>query len=295
MKCLTYILILWFVVAGCNSSDDFSGGEVEIFPEPVFDLTTIYGKKQLEFYENYGIVFLDKLDINFYVFDWTTIQHVVADETTLGGFNVTQADTSYIGTVLDFLDTEIFEVLGENFVKNCCPRYIQLLDMCGASAINYLLDGVEPKARMYPGWGNVAVNYLALGGVSNRFGSIEKKELKRKWVSLFIEKAYEKLPFSEDFALLYNEGWALDSWSTMALGDYSNYAFLQIPRNSSYLLGIHEAFADVSKVTLEQDFGDFAAAVLVYTEEELMELAKLNPLIASKIEVMKNYVKENFE
>ena len=272
----------------CNFDDPYTGEPLKEASEPSFDLSTELGKLQDHIYNRFGIELLATIDTSLYVYNMTSVKIIVEGDNV--GHHISKAEPDQVVHAINFLETEVFGKLGEPFVKKYLPRRIMFLNMCGYYTSSDLLDGMQPGVRMYPGYGELSIGCIALAGVSSDFQNIkDKTKITRAWLSLIIEKAFSRLPFPKQFAELYDKGSKLDDFSTIQLGDLHNYGFICNYRKSFYLEGVHQPDVYVSKLSLEQDFGDFMAAVLVLTKTELDELKGISPLIASKIEVAQNY------
>lgn len=291
MRRIIYLLAgIALLFSACNDDDPYCGEPVQIFDEPAFDVSTVVGKKQAALYDKYGIVILDKLNIGFYLFDWNTVNNAASEPGEVG-YHFTEADPAYVLDAVNYLEEEIFPIFGEDALKKYFPRNIQLLDMCGYLTKSNLIEGNEPEPRLFPGCGDVMINFVALAGVSGEFETMKgTTDLKLKWTSLFFEKILAGLPHPKAFADLYKKGYDTDRYGTIRLDAANKYGFIQVYRKSAYLPGIHKPETSVNKVSLEQDFGDFAAAILVCNEDELATIAGISALVAEKLEAMKKYL-----
>lgn len=286
-KILTSLFVVLLLVS-CKMDDPYEGEPIRGVTEPTFDLSTEWGKCQNDIYTRYGIEVMEKIDTSLYVYDLTSIKNIVKGETV--GHHISQADPTQLVAAIHFLENEIFAKLGEDFVKKYLPRNIMFLNMCGYYTNSGLLEGMQPGVRMYPGYGELGVGGIALAGISADFTQLKQDtKLQRGWISLILEKAFERLPFPTQFAALFDKGSQLDDYSTIELGSLHDYGFICNNRKSEYLEGVHEPTNYILKLSLEQDISDFVAAVLVLPESELNALKGINPIIASKIEAARIY------
>lgn len=268
--------------------DPYEGVPIKGVLEPSFDLSTEWGKKQNEFYTRYGIEVIGTIDTTLYVYDLTSIKKLADGKAV--GHHITQAEPTELIDAANFLQNHLFSILGDEFVETYLPRRIMFLNMCGYYINDNLLPGIEPSLRMYPGYGELSVGCIALAGISKEFQQLKSDpRLARGWLSLIIEKVFNRLPYPKQFATLYDQGSKKDNYSYIQLGSLHDYGFICNYRESYYLEGIHLPESDVKKLSLEQDLGDYLAAVLLMSEPELDVLKKNSTLIASKIEAAKIY------
>ncbi|MEI3421102.1 MAG: hypothetical protein V8R91_08670 [Butyricimonas faecihominis] len=166
----------------------------------------------------------------------------------------TLAEEEYVPESLFFTEVGIPNISGRIFEEiwafKCVNGESSFWDLFYAeSIINW--DTWEVEYVLFPlcRGGELAMNYMAIAPVSKRFKEQNMDDLKRWWLSLFVEKGFVQLPYP---ARKYAKELVLKD--TMVILVHlkmlvTKYAFVRHSRD--IVLG--------NKIPIEQDFGDFVS------------------------------------
>lgn len=278
----TYLLLLCGIIAlaSCRKSDDFT--EITVFDAPDLQGNTPVKLKVKQMYDTYNVLFKPEFELAEYTWDWNAkIQQTEANQ---AGLRYTPAKEAYVIPVVDSIERWVFKVFPLEFSKKYMPLNILLTD-----TMENKYSGTPLVHRIYEG--NIAINYILVSYVSERFEAQKTKRLLREsWLSLFVEKMLIRFPVPTDFATISTAGYA--KWGFSNAEDVmTNYALLKKGRTKNGA----SATSNWSNVTIGQDFGDFVAFI-VYTPEAEKQLAYVkNKDIIRKVNLVKTYFKENFD
>jgi len=266
----------------CDKSDPFEG-HIEVFPPPALSDATPTGKKIKDMFEKYGVVFKHEFELKEYTWNWDVVVAQYGPSET--GMRFSPADPNYVIPVIDSVDKWVFKIFPEQFSKKYLPLNILMVD----TLANRYTSGANVVHRMFEG--NIAANYIVISYVSSRFDDVKNgRMLRESWLSLFVEKMLPKWPSINDFAKISVTGYDKITF-TNAEDVMVNYALLKKGRTKQ---NSGTATAAWNKTTPAQDFGDFVAFI-VYTPDAEKELAYAkNPLIRTKVGIVKEYFKDNF-
>lgn len=276
-KYLYIIILLFFCLEGCVDNDEVSG-RMEIFEKPELSDATAANRKIKEMFEKYNTYCKYEFTTDEYEWDWTT----------RNSMEYTLAEEEYVPEVLDSLDKWVFQIFPEEFSKKYGPLNVLMVDSLGfvdaESIINWDTWEVEYVYYFhYVEGGELATNYMAIAPVSKRFKEQNMDDLKRWWLSLFVEKMFVQLPYPTKYARISAEGY--NGYIGASEDVVTKYAFVRHSRD--IVLG--------NKIPIEQDFGDFVSFIVYTKPSEKEKYYAKNSNIKIKVELMKEYFLENFE
>lgn len=279
----------WLLVSGaallltaCAKNDDFTG-TITVFDPPALSTSTPIQAKVKQMYDKYNVLFKPHFELSEYVWDWSgTVAQTAGHES---GMRYTPAKEDYVIPVIDSVEKWVFQVFPEAFAKQYIPLNILMADTLERK----YLSGVNIVHRILEG--NIATNYTIISYVSERFEAEKgKRLLPESWLSLFVEKMLIRLPAPRGFAEISTAGYEKLSF-TNAEDVMVNFALLKKGRMKQTTGTATSAW---SRVSPEQDFGDFVAFI-VYTPEAEKQLAYAkNPAILTKVNIVKAYFEDEF-
>lgn len=284
-KKLIYILLSGFLVflISCSKKDDFKG-TIKVFDAPDLEGNSPVQLKVKNMYETYNVLFKPSFTLEEYSWNWNST--IKQTEGNVVGMRYTPAKEDYVIPVIDSIENWVFKVFPFEFSKKYMPLNILLTD----TLENKFLFINQIVHRIYEG--NIATNYIVVSYVSERFDLVKgKRLLPESWLSLFVEKTLTLLPPPVEFSKVSTAGYAKLTF-TNAEDVMRNFALLKKGRTKQNS-GL--ATAAWTRVSIEQDFGDYVAFI-VYTPETEKQLAYAkNPDILKKANLVKSYFRENFQ
>ncbi|MEO6683817.1 MAG: putative zinc-binding metallopeptidase [Ginsengibacter sp.] len=284
-KKLIFILLSGLLVflISCSKKDDFNG-TIKVFDAPDLEGNSPVQLKVKNMYETYNVLFKPSFKLEEYTWNWnSSIKQTAAN---VVGLRYTPAKENYVVPVIDSIENWVFKVFPPEFSKKYMPLNILLTD-----TLENKFNFIQIIHRIYEG--NIAANYILVSYVSERFDLVkEKRLLPESWLSLFVEKMLiTRLPAPVEFSKVSTAGYAKLTF-TNAEDVMKNFALLKKGRTKQNS-GLPTAAW--TRVSIEQDFGDYVAFI-VYTPETEKQLAYAkNPDILKKVNLVKSYFRENFQ
>lgn len=313
---LSYIVaaLLCVLAASCDRSDP--DGSITVPEKPTFDTSTAAGKQAQHIYDTYGLYCHWDFETDDYIYELTSTSSV----------NYTEVDD--MDSMAEFLtafEEKALKVLPVEIIHKACSH----LFICNELINNYTKDTLgeyswdtesETVSELLPM--EIKTLGVALGYAGSKWKEADMELLQLRWVEAIFETMLNNTPAPTAFnqiAMLdvmavtdnsiYGTNYAASKewgWWCIQSGYQYEWGLLD-PPNTGLMSVAYRDGAEVqeketmgysrwynSGYTAAMDFATYAAFILLKPAAYMDDLCATYPLVAQKVELVKEYFLENF-